>query len=135
MPHQLRHLVPGTTLIFAPITEHIVKDATLHGADIMDFAAEVLLARIGDPRFPQQNKLRLIRVLGAAGSPRYNTVLLRVWEQLRNEDVVKEHAPRPTGRRSRLGGLRTRIDRHPGIVAVVDASALAAKPTTAQGEH
>jgi hypothetical protein len=120
----------------APITEHIVKDAALHGTDIMDFAAEVLLARMGDARFPLQNKLRLIRVLGAAGSPRYNTVLLRVSEQSKNEDVLSEaraatyRKKKPVAEAYVPGSTDIRT-----IVADVDASALAAKPTTAQGEH
>jgi hypothetical protein len=120
----------------APITEHIVKDASLHGTDIMDFAAEVLLARTSDGSFPLQNKLRLIRVLGAAGSPRYNTVLLRVSDQLKNEDVLTE-ARAATYRKKHpvaepyLPGS-TDIE---SIVAEVDAAALAARPTTAQGEH
>ena len=120
----------------APITEHIVKDPTLHGADVMDFAAEVLLARIGDASFPLQNKLRLIRVLGAAGTPRYNTVLLRASEQLKIEDVASEaRAATYRKRKPKAEAYVSGSTDIRAIVAEVDASALAAKPTTAQGEH
>ncbi len=120
----------------SPIAEQIVRDATLQRAEILDFAAEVLLARNGDASFPLQSKLLLIRMLGAAGSPRYNALLLRVSRQLENEDVLNE--ARTATYRKKIPVAEPyvpgSIDIH-AIVAEVDALALAAKPTTAQGEH
>jgi hypothetical protein len=119
----------------APITEHIIDEKALHRADLLDFAAEVLLARIGDPAFPLQNKLRLIRVLAAAKSPRYNGVLTSVAGLTTSNDARKEarsaiHKKKTAAESYRPGTADIRA-----IVAEVDASALAAKPTTAQGEH
>jgi len=59
----------------APIAEHLVQVKQLHIPALTDFAAEVLLARVGEPGFPIKNKLRLIRVLGTDKSPRYTAVL------------------------------------------------------------
>jgi hypothetical protein len=119
----------------APITEHIIEEKALHRAELLDFAAEVLLARIGDPAFPLQNKLRLIRVLAVGKSPRYNGVLTRVSELSNSNDVRKEarSAIRKKNAAAEPYAPGT-LDIH-AIVAEVDASALAAKPTTAQGEH
>jgi hypothetical protein len=162
---QIRRLVPGAALIFAlafsstaaadartwtyqyllatakterelaPITEHVIEEKALHHAEILDFAAEVLLARVGDATFPLQNKLRLIRVLDVEKSPRYNDVLTRIAEQSKDKQVLKEARSAIFTKKSVAEAyVPGTIDIH-AIVAEVDALALAAKPTTAQGER
>src|SRR5262245_30660410 len=59
----------------APITEHIIKSQVLNEPDLLDVVAESLLARYNDASYPEQNKIRLIRVLEAHGGPRYHAVL------------------------------------------------------------
>jgi hypothetical protein len=119
----------------APITEHIVHERPLQNPQLLDFAAEVLLARIGDGGYPLQNKLRLIRVLGKEKSPRYTAVLTRVLEQSKNKMVAKEvHAAMSRKEQAGPGYVAGTIDIH-AIAAELDAAALAAHPTTAQGEH
>lgn len=118
----------------APITEHIIKDKSLQRSELLDFSAEVLLARMSDSNYPLQNKLRLIRVLGTEKSPRYTDLLNRVLDQSKSKVVQKEA-------RSALKKKGTAATYVPGsidvreIVAEVDSLAAAAKPTTAQGEH
>ena len=118
----------------APITEHIVHEELLQVPELLDFAAEVLLARMGDSAFPMQNKLRLIRVVGADESGRYNGVLARVLESSKDSLVEKEvrsaRVKEPVGAGYVPGTVDIRA-----IVAEMDAAALAAKPTTAQGAH
>lgn len=119
----------------APITEHIVKEPPLQTAELMDFAAEVLLERIGDARFPLQNKLRLIRVLGKDKTGRYSIVLTRVLDQSKNTQVAKEvHAATIAREPAEPGYVPGTVDIH-AAVAEMDAAALAARPTTALGEH
>jgi hypothetical protein len=119
----------------APITEHIVHDPELLDPEIGDFAAEVLLARIGDKNFPLQNKLRLIRAVGSMQSTRYNAVLDRVEAQSSLAEVRKEvRAARRKGKNTAAGYVPGTIDIH-AIVREMDTAALAAKPTTEQGKH
>lgn len=120
----------------APITEHIVEEKALQRPEIFDVAAEVLLTRVDEAKFPLQNKLRLVRVLGAAKSPRYNGVLATIAARLKGEGVQKEthdatfRKKGPVAEPYVPGSVDLRA-----IVAEIDASALAAKATTAQGEH
>jgi hypothetical protein len=118
----------------APITEHILNEDGLYEPELLDFVAEVLLARVGDTDFPLQNKLRLIRVLGDTKGSRYKTVLSRVEAEAKSEQVRDE------ARSARKKGKQVEPEYVPGtidigaIVRDMDAAALAAKPTTAQGE-
>ncbi|MEO8062182.1 MAG: hypothetical protein ABI821_05485 [Pseudomonadota bacterium] len=119
----------------APITEHIIKQPFLQVPEILDFAAEVLLARVSEADYPLQNKLRLVRVLAKEKSPRYNAVLTRVNEQAKKSELAKEargaiSKKKPAGPAYVPGAVDISA-----IVAEVDAAALAAKPTTEQGEH
>jgi hypothetical protein len=119
----------------APITEHIVHERSLQIPALLDFAAEVLLARIGDRGFPLQNKLRLIHVLGADKTPRYTDVLTRVLEQSKDPLVAREvHGAMNTRKPAGPGYVPGTIDIH-ALAAELDAAALAAQPTTAQAEH
>ncbi len=118
----------------APITEHIVKDASLHRPEIMDFAAEVLLARAADTSFPPQNKRRLIRVLGASKSRRYNGVITTIVNQLNDRLTKREARAAITKKGDATAYVPGSADIR-SIAAEVDSSALAARPTTAQGEH
>lgn len=123
-----------TERALAPITEHIVEEKALHRADLLDFAAEVLLARIGDSNYPFQNKLRLIRVLGAEEGPRYNAVLTRVVNESAEPDVRKEVRKALSKKKAAEPSYVPGTVDIRAIVAEADASALAAKPMTAQGE-
>jgi hypothetical protein len=120
----------------APITEHIVHDPELLDPEIGDFAAEVLLARIGDQDFPLQNKLRLIRAVGSMASTRYDAVLDRVEAQSSLADVKKEvRAARKKGRNNAAAAYVPGTVDILAIVREMDAAALAARPTTEQGKH
>jgi hypothetical protein len=118
----------------APITEHIVKDASLHRPELMDFAAEVLLARAGDASFPPQNQRRLIRVLGASKSRRYNAVIASIASQS-NDRLTKREARAAITKKGDADPYVPGSTDIRSIVAEVDSLALAAKPTTARGEH
>jgi hypothetical protein len=119
----------------APITEHLVHDPELLESGLGDFAAEVLLARMGDRNFPLQNKLRLIRVVGSMESARYGTVLDRVDAQSSLPEVQKEvRAARRKGKNPAAAYVPGTVDIQ-AIVREMEASALAAKPTTEQGRH
>jgi hypothetical protein len=119
----------------APITEHIIKDE-LPNNDLTDFAAEVLLARAGDPQFPLQNKIRLLRILAAAKTRRYDAVLARVREQAPEESTASRvyAAKRRWFRKDEAEYVAGSIDIR-AIVAEAQAAALASTPTTAQGQH
>jgi len=119
----------------APITEHIVHERPLQNPRLLDFAAEVLLARIAEAGYPLQNKLRLIRVLGMDKNARYTDVLTRVLEQSKNSQVAKEvHAAMSRKKSGGPGYIAGTIDIH-AIATELDEAALAARPTTVQGEH
>jgi hypothetical protein len=119
----------------APVTEHLIAERGLRERALVDFAAEVLLAQVADTSYPVQNKFRLIRVLKAANSSRYEATLDRVLA-LRN---TQEIAAEVKSARVRSGRLEPQYV--PGsldiqaIVAEMDAAALAARPTKAQAEH
>jgi hypothetical protein len=124
-----------TELELAPVIEHIVEDE-LPDNELSDFAAEMLLARSGDASYPARNKTGLLRVLAAARSHRYDAVRERLRAQARGGSgahwtpalnwkfIMKEEAEYVPGS----------IDIR-GFLARVEAAALAAKPTTAQGRH
>jgi hypothetical protein len=119
----------------APVTETIIK-GELPDTGITDVAAEVLLARMNESSFPLQNKIRLTRVLDAAKTRRYAAVLARVQEQASDKEIVRW--ARAANRR-RI--TNDEVQYVPGtidirrLVADMDAAALAARPTTAQGRH
>ena len=119
----------------APITEHIVHDPNLQRPELGDFAAEVLLARWDEVNFPLQNKLRLVRVIGSMESKRYDTVLDQLDARATRDDAKKElRDARKQGKNAAAAYVPGSVDIH-AIVREVDASALAAKPTTEQGKH
>jgi hypothetical protein len=117
----------------APVTERIIKDE-LPNTQISDVAAEVLLARMGDGQFPLQNKLRLIRVLGADESGRYDALLTDILGKTTSSDVKKEAKSAIAGKPGATAYVPGSIDIR-AIVNDMDAAALAAKPTSAQAEH
>ncbi len=120
----------------APITEHIIKTPALAERGLLDVTAETLLARFADSQYPEQNKIRLIRVLEAHGGPRYHSVLQQVQEkspQPAVRDAAKKSLPRKQMQADDPyvpGSVDLRT-----LVAAVDSAALAAKPTTDQGRH
>src|SRR4029079_11469320 len=68
-------------------------------------------------------------------SPRYGAVLERVIAASKNKEVLAAaKGARVKNRTGETGYVPGTIDIH-RIVADMDAAALAAKPTTAQGEH
>jgi hypothetical protein len=119
----------------APIAEHMIDEETLDDPRLVDVAAEVLLARADDADFPFQNKRRLVNVLGAMKTPRYNALLTRVAESTHDERLAKD------ARSAILKNKTGEAEYVPGsvdlgkIVADMDAAALAARPTTEQGKH
>jgi hypothetical protein len=119
----------------APITEHLIAERGLRERDLVDFAAEVLLANVADTSYPLENKFRLIRVLKAAKSPRYEATLDRI-VALRNtkEIAAAVKSARVNNRNGEPQYVPGSVDIQ-AIVAEMDAAALAARPTTAQGEH
>ncbi len=120
----------------APITEHIFHDPNLQEPELGDFAAEVLLARFDDKDFPLQNKLRLIRVVGAMRSTRYNAVLDLLDERATRDEAVEElKDARRKGRKNVAAAYVPGTIDIRAIVREMEASALAAKPTTEQGKH
>jgi hypothetical protein len=119
----------------APITEHIVHDPNLQEPELGDFAAEALLARWDDIHFPLPNKLRLVRVVGSMESKRYDTVLDQLDARATRDDAKKELRDARKNRKNTAAAyVPGTLDIH-AIVREVDASALAAKPTTEQGKH
>ena len=119
----------------APITEHIVHDPELQIPEIGDLAAEVLLARFDETDFPLQNKLRLIRVIASMESTRYDAVLDRIEARATLDAARKElRAARKKGRAAASPYVPGTVDFR-AIVREMDASALAARPTTEQGKH
>jgi hypothetical protein len=120
----------------APITEHIFHDPNLQEPELGDFAAEVLLARFDDQDFPLQNKLRLIRVVGAMRSTRYNAVLDLLDQRATRAEAMEElkDARRKGKKNVAAAYVPGTIDTR-AIVREIEASALAAKPTTEQGKH
>jgi hypothetical protein len=118
----------------APITEHIIKERALHRLDLMDFAAEVLLARIDDPNYPFQNKLRLIRVLGAHEGQRYDALLTKILDRSTDRQLRQELRSAISKKGGGVSYVPGSVDIR-ALVAEVDAAALAAQPTTQQGEH
>lgn len=119
----------------APITEHIIKEEALHEPALLDFAAEVLAAHAADRDYPLQNKIRLARVLAIEKSSRYSAVLERALAATGDGKIkaAARHA-RAAHAAGDAGYVPGTVDIH-AIVADVDAAALAAQPTTAQGEH
>jgi len=121
----------------APITDHIVHDPGLQDTGIGDFAAEVLLARYDDQGYPWKNKLRLIRVLAAMHSRRYDAVLDLVQAKTPDDDDDARKELKVAHRKARDAApsyVPGSVDIQ-AIVREMDASALAAKPTTEQGKH
>lgn len=119
----------------APITEHIVHHPELQVPAIGDVASETLLARFDDRDFPLQNKLRLIRAIGAMRSTRYATVLDRLDARATREDARNElRGARKDMRGTAAAYVPGTVDIH-ALVDAVTAAALAAKPTTEQGRH
>jgi hypothetical protein len=120
----------------APVTEHIIKKPRVDDAVLLDVTAETLLARFDEPNYPEQNKIRLIRVLEARGGPRYHAVLRHVQDRS-SQPLVRNAARKALPRKPQRD-----VDSYvPGsvdlraIVDEVDAAALAAKPLTDQGRH
>jgi hypothetical protein len=124
----------------APIAARAIEDERVYGElpghELTDFTAEVLLARFNDPDFPTESKVLLVKVLDAAKSRRYGTVLSRVRDQARDQPVI--NYARSAARR----WIRDHEDEYvPGsvnfraLVADAEAAALKATPVTAQGEH
>lgn len=130
-------LVTSTTqLELAPIAERIIYDDELPNLEISDVAAEVLLARIGDPEYPLDNKIRLLRIVKAAKSKRYDAIVRRV------QELEPSNAKANWARAARLPMFRDDDAEYvPGSIDIralvenVEDAALAAKPTTAQGRH
>jgi hypothetical protein len=124
-----------TELELAPIVERIVEDE-VPNHELSDFAAEVLLARAGDPSYPASNKTGLLRVLFAARSHRYDAVRERLREQARDgtADSWTPVLDWKFLKRDESAYVPGSIDIRK-FLAEVETAALAAKPTTAQGEH
>jgi len=119
----------------APITEHIVHHPELQVPAIGDVAAEVLLARYDDKDYPIQNKLRLIRVIAAMRSARYDAVLDRLETRTTRDEARKElRDARKKARDAASAYVPGTVDFH-ALVDTATASALAAKPTSEQGRH
>jgi len=119
----------------APIAEHLVQVKQLHMPALTDFAAEVLLARVSEPGYPLQNKVRLISVLGVEKGARYTAVLAQVLRKTKDRTLT--NAARAAMSRDKTAipaYVPGTIDIH-SIVKEVEAAALAAKPTTAQAMH
>jgi hypothetical protein len=119
----------------APVTDHIVRDELPYPL-LTDFAAEVLLSRAKDASYPEQNKIRLVRILDAARSRRYEAVLASVIAQAPEAEVVN------WARSAKIRWIREHDDAYvPGtidiheIVRSVGAAASAVRPTSAQGRH
>jgi hypothetical protein len=119
----------------APITEHIIAERRLHTLPLLDFTAEVLLTRLDDGNFPLQNKLRLIRVLDVAKSPRYTDVLVHVRERSQSGEIDKEARKAISKEKSDAAAYVPGTIDIRAIVEEVEAAALAATPTTEQGKH
>lgn len=119
----------------APISEHIFHDGTLQVPELGDYAAEVLLARWDDSNYPLQNKLRLVRVVGAMGSARYNDVLDQLMARATLDEAKSElRDARKKGKEAAPSYVPGSLDIQ-AIVRETEAAALAAKPTTDRGRH
>lgn len=118
----------------APIAEHIKESIELEDQGLFDVVAERLLTRFDDPAFPEKNKARLIRALGSWPDGRYDDVLrhvLAVTRQRKVQQAVRMALPYKS-RKASDPYVRGSVDLH-AIVNEVEAAALAAVPTTAQG--
>lgn len=135
--YQYLLVTSNTERELAPITEHIVHDPDLQEPEIGDFAAQVLLTRYDDPGYPWKNKLRLIRVIAAMQSKRYDTVLalLEAKTPADDDEARKElKIARKKARNAADAYVPGTVDIQ-AIVREMDAAALAAQPTTEQGRH